>query len=83
MAQFDHPNIVALIGVVSKQAHVLRVVIQHCDKGSLKALLSSGAWPTRGMDAGGTPTHRGAALRVVSQHEKGKGNDGIPMTSLS
>ena len=41
MAQFDHPNVVALIGVVSRNAE-LKVVMQLCDKGSLLVLLRAG-----------------------------------------
>ena len=38
MAQFDHANIVALIGVVSR-GQQCRVVLQYCEQGSLDSLL--------------------------------------------
>ena len=38
MAQFVHPNIVALIGVVSRSQEC-KVIMQLCDKGSLRSLL--------------------------------------------
>ena len=63
MAQFNHPNVVALIGVVSTPPQDLKVVIQHCDHGSLKSLLTSGAWPAIGTD--GETGSRGAALRAA------------------
>ena len=66
MAQFEHPNVMVLIGVASKPPHELQVVIQHCGKGSLKSFLSSGAWPTGGANASATSVHRAAALRVAS-----------------
>ena len=38
MAQFDHPNIVALIGVVSRNQRC-KVILQYCDRGSLRSLV--------------------------------------------
>ena len=38
MAQFCHPNIVALIGIVSRSQQC-KVVLQYCDRGSLQSLL--------------------------------------------
>ena len=39
MAQFDHPNIVGLLGVITRGGDC-KIVLQICDKGSLKGLLS-------------------------------------------
>ena len=41
LAQFNHTNIVALVGVVTRSQEC-KVVLQFCDKGSLKALLDAG-----------------------------------------
>ena len=62
MARFDHPNIVALIGVVLQPASQPKVVMQHYERGSLKALLQSGALSQPG-GGGGVP--RRTALRVA------------------
>ena len=61
MAQFDHANIVALIGVVTKPSDELKVVLQYCDQGALKSLLQSGA-----LNEGGVTVPPAVALRIAS-----------------
>ena len=41
MAQFSHPNIVALLGIVPSSPNI-KVVLEFCDKGSLQAVLQAG-----------------------------------------
>ena len=61
MAQFDHPNIVALIGVVSRNQQCF-VVLQLCDRGSLRALLQADAF-----DQGGSHIPEHVVLRIAAE----------------
>ena len=65
MAQFNHPNIVALIGVVSRNQQC-KVVLQFCDKGSLQSLLRHDR-----LNDGHLAIPSGTALRVASEIAEG------------
>ena len=60
MAQFSHKNIVALIGVVTKNQRC-QVIMQFCDKGSLDALLRADAFNHKGDIY--IPSHRALASK--------------------
>lgn len=40
MAQFRHPNVLGLVGVITRHKQC-KVVLQHCDKGALQSMLRS------------------------------------------
>ena len=60
MSQFDHPNIVALIGIVTQPREQLKVLLQHCEQWSLKSVLSSG---TLSLDSHAIP--RSTVLKIA------------------
>ena len=61
MAQFDHTNIVALIGVVSRYQDC-QVVLQFCEKGSLQSLLREDR-----LNKGAPSIPRTVALRIACE----------------
>ena len=68
MAQFNHPNIVALIGVVSRTSPC-KIALQYCEQGSLQSLLRAGAIGAAhgadGSDGTGHGVEEAAALAIM------------------
>ena len=62
MSQFIHPNIVALIGVVTQPRGQLKVLLQYCEQGSLKSVLSSGA-----LSPDGHAIPRNTVLKIAAE----------------
>ena len=61
MAQFSHSNVVGLLGVVTSNEQC-KVVLQHCDKGSLQSLLREDK-----LNGGGAHLPEAVALGVAAE----------------